>query len=51
MRPLPRRKKDTSEPVAKRRRYDADRAIRAITWVIGLIEEAIRKGRRSGLSG
>jgi AcrR family transcriptional regulator len=32
-------------------RLDSDRAIRAITWVIGLIEEAIRKGRRSGLSG
>jgi AcrR family transcriptional regulator len=32
-------------------RLDAERAIRAITWVVGLIEEAIRKGRRSGLSG
>jgi AcrR family transcriptional regulator len=27
---------------------DRDEAIRAITWVIGLVEEAVRKGRRPG---
>jgi hypothetical protein len=27
---------------------DRDQAIRAITWVIGLVEEAVRKGRRPG---
>ncbi len=27
-------------------RLDADHAIRAITWLIGLVEEAIQKGRR-----
>jgi AcrR family transcriptional regulator len=27
---------------------DREQAIRAITWVVGLIEEAIRKGRRPG---
>jgi AcrR family transcriptional regulator len=30
-------------------RLDTDRAIQAITWVIGLIEKAIRKGGRPGL--
>ena len=32
-------------------RLDADHAVRAITWMIDLIEEAIRKGRRPPLSG
>ena len=27
---------------------DRERAIRGITWVVGLIEEAVRKGRRPG---
>jgi AcrR family transcriptional regulator len=27
-------------------RLDHNRAVRAVTWVIGLVEEAIRKGRR-----
>jgi AcrR family transcriptional regulator len=31
-------------------RLDADRAIQAITWVIGLIEDAIRKGNRPGIN-
>jgi hypothetical protein len=27
---------------------DREQAIRSITWVIGLVEEAVRKGRRPG---
>ena len=27
---------------------DRESAIRGITWVVGLVEEAVRKGRRPG---
>jgi AcrR family transcriptional regulator len=30
---------------------DRDEAIRAITWVVGLVEEAVRDGRRPSLDG